>query len=130
MRSISRDEDITILQNDINNLHAWSIDWGLKINPTNCVVLCTKRSHTIDHLKPQSYTVDNAQLNLVTDVHDLGVTVDNKLTWSEHIYAIVRKAHSRSWLCMRALGFHAYQKAQKTFYITMVWSILDIWFCL
>ena len=40
-------------------------------------------------------------------------------------YKTIRKAHARSWLCMRALGFHAYQKAKKTCYITMVRSIIE-----
>lgn len=38
---------------------------------------------------------------------------------------MVRKAHSRSWLCMRALGFYAHLNAKKICYITMVRSVLE-----
>ena len=58
-------------------------------------------------------------------MQDLGVTVDTTLTWQKHIYKTVRKAHARAWLCMRALGFHAYQKSKKACYLTMVRSILE-----
>ena len=59
------------------------------------------------------------------DVQDLGITVDDTLTWRLHINKMVKKAHSRAWLCMRALGFHAYIKAKRTCFITMVRSILE-----
>ena len=65
------------------------------------------------------------KLDSIDEMQDLGITVDNRLTWAQLIYKTVRKAHARSWLCMRALGFHAYIKAKKACYIAMVRSIIE-----
>ena len=69
--------------------------------------------------------MNTVAINIATEIKDLGVIVNNTLTWTNHIYATVRKANTRVWLCMRALGFHAPIRAKKTCYITMVRSILE-----
>ena len=91
------------------------------------MVLSAKRTQNQlnDRLDPPDYTMNNDQLKLVNEIQDLGISVDKKLNWISHINAIVRKAHSRSWLCMRALGFHAFQRAKRTCYMTMVRPILE-----
>ena len=125
MRHIITNNDIQILQQDINTLLNWSIDWGLKFNSDKCMVLSAKRSHSVDNMDPPTYTMADKLLHTTKDIQDLGVTVDDGLTWTNHIYKMVRKAHSRSWLCMRAIGFHACYRAKKSCYITMVISILE-----
>ena len=125
LRDIKTNKDIETLQNDINALYTWSIDWGLKFNETKCKVLSIRKALTIDQLDSPNYQLNNIKLESTTTIQDLGITIDNQLSWSNHIYTTIRKAHSRSWLCMRALGFHAHQRAKKTTYITMVRSILE-----
>ena len=78
-----------------------------------------------DNIVYPHYTMDGLELEHTDDMQDLGVMVDNKLTWINHIYKTIRKSHARAWLCMRALGFHAYRKAKKACYITMVRSIME-----
>ena len=80
------------------------------------MVLSAKRSPLPDNFTPPIYKMNNNNLELTTDTQDLGVTIDSTLTWNKHIYKIVQKAHARTWLCMRALCFHAYQKAKN--YVT------------
>ena len=92
------------------------------------MVLTAKISHTIDRFNPPNYTMNSVLLQKTQDIPDLGVTVYDTLTWSLHIYKMVNKSHSWSWLCMRALGFHARVLAKKTCYLTMVRSILEYCF--
>ena len=69
--------------------------------------------------------MNNIQLKITNNIKDLGITVDDMLTWKEHIYSMVHKAHARSWLCMRAIGFHAPIRAKKLCYVSMVRSITE-----
>ena len=127
LRPITTNQDIHLLQQDIDSLFDWSKLWGLQFNIDKCMVLSAVRSHNKinDDLNLPHYTMNNKRLVLTTEIQDLGIKIDSKLTWANHINAMVRKAHSRSWLCMRALGFHAFQKAKRTCYMTMVRSILE-----
>ena len=61
-----------------------------------------------DNLVYPHYTMDGLELEHTDDMQDLGVMVDNKLTWINHIYKTIRRSHAREWLCMRALGFNAH----------------------
>ena len=125
LRHIITDHDVKTLQNDIDNLHNWSLDWGLNFNTSKCKVIIIKKTHMTDNLVYPHYTMDGLELEHTDDMQDLGVMVDNKLTWINHIYKTIRKSHARAWLCMRPLGFHAYRKAKKACYITMVRSIME-----
>ena len=127
LRNIQTNDDIKLLQDNINALYNWSVLWGLTFNTGKCKILTISKgtNQLNDNLNPPTYSMNNTQLELTTEMADLGITVDDKLTWSTHINAMVRKAHARSWLCMRALGFHVYLQAKRTCYITMVRSILE-----
>jgi hypothetical protein len=37
-------------------------------------------------------------------VRYLGVTLDSRLTWREHVDVMIRKAHNLLWACRRACG--------------------------
>ena len=126
-RNIITNHDIQLLQKDIDSLFNWSLDWGLNFNTNKCMVLSIKRSHNRANLdlNDPHYLMNKIELKTTDDIQDLGITVNNKFTWSNHINTMTRKAHARTWLCMRALGFHAYYKAKRTCFITMVRSILE-----
>ena len=90
MRHILDNLDIRILQSGIENLHKWSIDWGLKFNPTKCMVLAAKRFHSIDRHDPPNYTMNSNELKQTRDIQDLGIIVDDTLTWNLHINKMVK----------------------------------------
>ena len=85
LRNITSNNDLLILQEDLNRLYDWSIQWGLRFNSSKCVVLTARRSQTVDHLNPPNYTLNDAPLHSSTEMQDLGVTVDSRLTWSKHM---------------------------------------------
>ena len=89
------------------------------------MTLSIERPYSTDLLDPPNYTMDNKPLETTTDIRDLGLIVDDTLSWKTHIDTMVCKAHGRAWLCMRALGFQAELKPKKMCYITMMRSILE-----
>ena len=50
-----------------------------------------------------SYNISNVDLPNVRVVKDLGITIDSRLDYSDHINAIVTKAHQRACLILRCL---------------------------
>ena len=66
------------LQDDLNNLSAWSYKWLLRFNETKCVVLKIRLS--IQYM----YTLNGHALDTVSSQKDLGVTIYDSLKSSEH----------------------------------------------
>ena len=52
-------------------------------------------------IKPRQYTLDNLVIPTVTSFSDLGVIIDCKLNFSDHITSITRKAYTKSILISR-----------------------------
>ena len=88
-RRIISHEDCTLLQNDINNLIKWSIDWQLLFNFDKCEFLwiTNKLSPTVT-----TYNMESKIIKQVSSVKYLGITINEKLQWAEHISNITKKA--------------------------------------
>lgn len=86
---ISSPVDCQDLQDDINNIYAWSLENSLSFNINKCVILTFSR-----RLNPISwnYTMNNCQLNRVTEIMDLGIFFDEHLDFGSHIINIVDRA--------------------------------------
>ncbi len=56
---------------------------------------------------------------------DLGVVIDNNLSWNKHIQATVSKANRVFWLLKRALGCGAPPSVSKQLYESFVRSLLE-----
>jgi len=94
-RYASNEEDSTHLQKGFCALKEWSDYWLLKLNINKCNVMSLSYSYTIIKYK-YSATVDNTIIDLerCNKVMDLGVIVDSKLSFSDHITEKVNKAYS------------------------------------
>ena len=44
--AVSSLEDAQILQQDLNHLHQWELDWDMEFNPNKCVLIYITRSRT------------------------------------------------------------------------------------
>ena len=99
-RTVRCNNDYVMLQNDIDNLYDWSLNWGLSYNLDKCVIMriSRKRISSVPSLSVSPYEVGGHTLTVVPSQKDLGVTITNKLTWNVHIESIVAKAN-------RMLGF-------------------------
>ena len=91
---VSKALDCVQLQSDLDSLSRWSADWKLNLNASKCFAFTASlRTSPVQH----PYSIDGSVLKRVTEVRDLGVILDTKLTFSAHINQTVSKAN-------RALG--------------------------
>lgn len=84
----------SLIQNDIDTLHATAASWCLKINPSKCAVLRFARPRA--SLPPPVYFLDGQQIPHVETYCDLGVVVDQQLKFHDHIRTVVQKASGLS----------------------------------
>lgn len=88
-------DDCGRLQNAIDSVATWSKENLLQFNIKKCVTITFSRAHRpIMH----SYKIDGMPMVRVTEVKDLGVTLNAKLTFRDHIIKCCKKAY-------RNLGF-------------------------
>jgi hypothetical protein len=91
-KGIFKDSDCEELQQDIHEMYNWSEKWMLKFHPDKCKTMRIGRSNIDQYsysLKPGHKPMDNSNAE-----KDVGVTIDNKLTFEKHITEKVNKANS------------------------------------
>ena len=81
-----------VLQSDLNKLVVWSEKWQMAFNASKHFLLGVNRSR--DNAVNYTYTMMGQPIISVTQHKYMGVELDSKLTWNEHISAITRKANS------------------------------------
>ena len=107
---ISSSGDKSNLQNNLNRIIKWSEKNNMKLNNNKFEFLShdlNTTNHKLTLLKElpffnelKSYIVsDNIVISPSTHVRDLGVIIDNKLTWNIHYNTICKKAKQLSaWI--------------------------------
>ena len=86
-------DDVRDLQADIDRLCQWSTAWQMNLNPAKCSVLSlTLRKKPIIG----TYTIGSERIERVHEMRDLGVIIDEKLTFSAHIDVVMKKAKQGS----------------------------------
>ena len=102
-------DDKSSLQEDLDRLVDWSRDWLLSFHPEKCCFMRIGQS-TAD----KSYSMKEMDNKEVTKRHrlaeteterDLGVTIDNKLSFKNHIAQATAKANSRLGVIRRSFDF-------------------------
>ena len=97
-------QDHKKLQNNINALLEWSDRWLLRFNSNKCKIL-----HIGDNNPKYDYVMnENGELVDLksTDCEkDLGIYVDYKLKFDQHINATIRKAKNIAFLIIRNIHF-------------------------
>jgi exonuclease III len=115
------DDSTLSLQQSLDNLTSWATDWQLPINISKCAVL-SLGSHS--DIPPHPYSINNFLLSHVDTISDLGVTMDQSLSYSNHINSMVARANSRVGLLFRAFQTrHPFFLKQA--YITYIRPILE-----
>ena len=89
----------TRLQAVVNRLSQWFDKWLLTVNVEKLAVLafCQPHSKPID----LSITLNGSLIPQVSSHHHLGVLVNDRLTWCDHIQAIISKAAKRIGILRR-----------------------------
>lgn len=123
------DQDCVELQNDINNLCSWSERNHLPFNINKCKKMTF--SHRMQNIG-YNYKMSNINLEMVTNVTDLGIVFDPKLSFNDHLIHIQAQCYrnlgfvlrnSRKFKCKRTLVvlFTSFVRS-KLDYCSVVWS--------
>ena len=115
-REIQTQEDSRKLQNDIDILCNWDSRWQMRFNVAKCYAM-----HMTHKRKPllSSYKMNGSFLQTVTKHTYLGVEINNKLNWAEHISTSISKANKVLGLLRRNL-FSCSTKVKEIAYNTLV----------
>jgi hypothetical protein len=97
--SYCKESTNSTIQSMLDNLQAWSVKWQLSINHSKCKVLHLDSSRV--NCIHTDYYINGVKLPSDNCVNDLGVLIDNKLRYKEHIGNICSKAYSRIALLFR-----------------------------
>jgi len=100
-RDIKTPTDNNILQEDMHKLENWSDNWLLRFHPDKCKVLTFGKRST----PPAEYILCNTKLQSTANEKDIGVVVDNQLSFEEHINEKINKANSIMGLIRRSFTY-------------------------
>ena len=90
-KKITHAADSIQLQEDINAVIEWSKENGLQLHPDKCVIL-----HLNSKKNPKfNYMIGTKQLNVVQSHRDLGVIIDNDLTFDTYISKLTSSCNQK-----------------------------------
>lgn len=126
--TIHTDADRAALQDDLHTLTDWANKWQMSFNPTKCehIKFTNKRNPL-----PSKYYIDDQLICEVHCIKYLGVNIDHKLTWNNHVNTITNKANSvRAFLqrnlksCPAKIKYHCYTSLVRPIleYASTAWS--------
>ena len=98
--AVESDLNQQLLQEDLLHLQDWAAKWQLNFNATKCKVL-----HLGAKNAKFSYHMEDVILNKSSEEKDLGVWVDDKLKFSQHIEKQVNKANKQLGLIRRSFDY-------------------------
>ena len=122
MMPIEDRQDCNKLQRALDHIHEWSITWGLKFNAEKCNVISFNRRRA---MITNEYKINGKVLTRVKSLSDLGLIVDERLSWNEHTISISNKANQRLGLVKRTLGYNASKDIKLQCYKSMVQPLLE-----
>ena len=86
-RQIENDNDCKVLQSDLDALSKWANDWMLNFHPGKSTVLHFGNSN------PNGvYSLNRKELQQSNTERDLGIIIDDKLKFEEHVQTKTSKA--------------------------------------
>ncbi len=121
IKSISSEQDMQDLQQDLDNLLKWCCDWKLTLNNSKCVNIHFGQNSTN---LTTNYHIGGFPLQRKTNHRDLGVTIQDSLSWSDHYREICGKAYKTLHLVRRTITPHHDICTKRKLYITIVRSNL------
>ncbi|XP_046145898.1 uncharacterized protein LOC123989236 [Osmia bicornis bicornis] len=89
------------LQKAITLVESWCRSHSLSVNPSKTELVLFTRRRRFYFKAPHLF---GTQLQLTDEVKYLGVTLDKKLTWKNHVNKQTQKAISTYWACRRMFG--------------------------
>jgi hypothetical protein len=78
-----------LMQGALNVMVKWAVKEGLNISPHKTAIVPFTNSRKIEDLGP--LTLHGEELQMVGGVKNLGVILDSKCNWIQHLQKIIRK---------------------------------------
>ena len=95
--TMTSENDAASLQQDLDRLASWEKKWQIQFHPQKCSVLRISRSKSPKFFQ---YHLHGHILQSETNSKYLGITINNKLSWNNHIDNVCKKANnSLAFLC-------------------------------
>nr|CAD2147502.1 unnamed protein product [Meloidogyne enterolobii] len=123
---VHKNDRSTDLTNALIKLEKWGQLNGLEISPEKCFSLYIGKSNIME-----DYYLYEKKIQKCENIRDLGVIIDNKLTFTDHISRIVRNAYLKSHQILRImktrelntliLAYKSYVRSQLE-YATEIWN--------
>ena len=114
--------DAEALQRELDMFAGWCEVNRMVLNPGKCQVITFSRKHIPI---PFNYHLGNSLVQRVDHVKDLGVILDSKLTFKQHISFITAKASRQLGLVIRMTRHFTDIYCLKTLYCSLVRSSLE-----
>jgi hypothetical protein len=119
IRSIA---DCEKVQQALTNLECWRRDNNLGFNSSKCKVLTiTRKKSPLTY----AYQMNSKAVSRVENEKDLGVCVNNNLSWNDHIFTITAKGNKMLGLPKRTCPILTNTTVRRTLYLTLVRSQLS-----
>ena len=119
LKAITDTDDELQLQQDLNTLNRWCIEWKLNLNVDKCSTMRLTLSSRSTQQR-SSYSINNRDLETTHSQRDLGVVVQRDLLWTEHYNKISRKAYMALNLIRRILPPHTSTNLKRQLYLSLV----------
>ena len=100
-RTINTSDDNILLQDDLDTLLNWSKTWQMSFNPSKCIHLKIINKH---FPMQTSYYLGEYIIQQSQSATYLGVKIDQRLKWSEHISSTISKANAANAFLKRNLS--------------------------
>ena len=125
LKSISSNLDSLQLQQDLNFLSAWSVDWKLFFYELKCILLSFQSSNPFNSRSALTPTISSCQVSghVVTPQsqhRDLGVVMSHDISWTNHLSLIVKQAYKKLALLRRSFPAAISTSAKKSLYLSLV----------
>lgn len=120
--NINNPTDCQKLQTDLDSLYNYYNLNRINVNTSKCAHITFSRNKKLIEF---SYNIGGKVLEKVDIVNDLGVSLDNKLTYRQHIDAIVNKAYRNLGFVMRVCSPFSDIHCVKIVYYAYVRSVLE-----
>jgi len=91
-----------IMQKALNVVTKWAVKEGLNISPHKIAIVPFTNRRKLEGLGP--LTLHGKELKMLDEVKYLGVTLESRLNWNQHLQKIIRKTQTTFALVRRTCG--------------------------
>ena len=103
-KSIKNTSDCRLLQNDLDSLYSWSVEWDLSFNIQKCQTMSISRRKQCVNF---DYNLNNSHLERTDSFRDLGVDISFDFVWNSQVSHITSKCNRKLGKIKRTIGYDA-----------------------